>query len=101
MWRKDLIESGDFEHLPHQTGETAESQVAAFVAQFLGDRDNRTQPHAADIGEIGQIDNQSPAPVCDTGFTLPFKLDGILGIHAAGDMEDDLFPNLHPFESHG
>lgn len=101
MWWKDLIEPGNLEHLPNQPGQPAESQITALVAQFLCDRDHRTQPHAADVGEIGQINDQSPAPVCNAGFALPFKLNSILGIHAADDMQDDFFPNLRPFKSHG
>lgn len=100
MRRKNLIEPGDFEYLTDEAGQTADPEVSAFVAQLLGDGDERTKPHAADVCEIAQIDDEAWETLCNAGLALPFKLNSILGVHAAGYMQHNLIPDLGLFNGH-
>ena len=63
MWRKNLVEPGDFKDLPDQAGEAAESEVSTFIPQLQGDRDDGTKSQAADICEIRQVDNETRKPL--------------------------------------
>jgi hypothetical protein len=98
--RKNLVEPGDFEYLPDEAGQSADSQVSTFVSQLLGGRDERAKPHAADVREIAQIDDEAREPLCDAGLALPFKLRGIFGVHAPGYMQHNLIPDLGLFNGH-
>jgi len=98
--RKNLVEPGDFEYLPDEAGQSADPEVSTFVSQLLGGRDKRTKPHTADVCEIAQIDDEAREPLCDAGLALPFKLNGILGVHTAGYMQHNLIPDLGLFNGH-
>jgi hypothetical protein len=98
--RENLVEPGDFEHLPHQAGHAADPEFSAFVSRLLGDRNDRTKSQAADVGEIGQVDDDARKPVCDAGFALQLKLMCILGVHAARNMQYNLIANLCLFNGH-
>jgi hypothetical protein len=54
-----LVQPGDFEYLPDETGQTADSELSTLILQLLGDSNERTQAHAADITKIAQIDDKA------------------------------------------
>jgi hypothetical protein len=98
--RENLVEPGDFEHLPHQAGHAADPEFPAFVSRLLGDRNDRTKSQAADVCEIGQVDDNPRKPFCDAGFAPQLKQMCILGVHAAGNMQYNLIANLGLFNGH-
>jgi hypothetical protein len=98
--RENLVEPGDFEDLPHQSGHAADAELSAFVSRLLGDRNDRTKSQAADVCEIGQVDDNVRKPLCDAGFAPQLKLMCILGVHAAGNMQYNLIANLGLFNGH-
>jgi len=100
MQRENLAELGDFEHLPHQAGHAADPEFPAFVSCFLGDRNDRSKSQAADVCEIGQVDDNARKSLCDAGFAPQLKLMCILGVHAAGNMQYNLIANLGLFNGH-
>jgi hypothetical protein len=98
--RENLGEPGDFEHLPHQAGHAADPEFSAFVSRLFGDRNDRSKSQAADVCEIGQVDDQVRKPFSDAGFAPQLKLMCILGVHASGNMQYNLIANLRLFNGH-
>lgn len=97
---QNLVEPGDFKYLLDQAGQTADLQIAPFFPQFLRDYDEGTQPHAADVFEILEIDNESGDAFRDAGFALAFEEDSILCVHTTGHMQYNVVPNLGTFDCH-
>jgi hypothetical protein len=98
--RENLVEPGEFEHLPDQAGQAADAQLSAFVAQLLGNCNERSKSHAADVCEIAEVDDEVRRPLRDAGVAVLFKLNGSLGVHAAGNMQYNLTANLSLFNGH-
>jgi hypothetical protein len=95
-----MVEPGEFKHLPDQAGQATDPEVSAFVSQLLGDRNERSKSHAADVCEIAQVDDEDRKPFGDAGFAVLFKLNGGLGVHAAGNTQDNLVANLCLLNGH-
>ena len=98
--RENLAEPGNFEHLPDEAGHAADPEFPAFVSCFFGDRNDRSKSQAADICEIGQVDDQARIPLSDAGFAPQLKLMCILGVHASCNMQYNLIANLRLFNGH-
>ncbi|MEI9969964.1 MAG: hypothetical protein WDM87_15575 [Terracidiphilus sp.] len=100
MQRENLVEPGDFEHLPHQAGHAADPEFSAFVSRLFGDRNDRSKPQAADVCEIGQVNDEARISLCDAGFAPQLKLMCILSVHAAGNVQYNFIADLSLFNSH-
>jgi hypothetical protein len=97
---ENLAEPGNFEHLPDEAGHAADPEFSAFVSRLFGDRDDRSKSQAADVCEIGQVNDQACISLSDAGFAPHLKLMCILGIHASGNMQYYLIANLRLFNGH-
>lgn len=54
-----MVEPGDLKQLPHQTRQAADADLTTLVAQLLGNIDDRTESHTADICEAPQVDDKA------------------------------------------
>jgi hypothetical protein len=63
MRRKNVVQPGDFKYLSHQTRQAADADLSPFVTQLLGNLDDRTKPHAADICELAQVEDNTTKPL--------------------------------------
>jgi hypothetical protein len=82
--RETPDESRDLENLFDQAIHAAYPEGSAFALERLADRDERTEPHAADVSQFAQIDDQDGQSSGDTSVAVLLKLRSILGVHAAG-----------------
>lgn len=95
-----MIQPGDLKQLPHQSRQAADAHLSALIAQLLGNLHDRTEPHAAHIGETAKVNDKAVKPLRDADFALAFKSSGVLSIHAAGHMQYKLVSNLGSFDGH-
>jgi hypothetical protein len=95
-----MVEPGDLKQLPDQAGQAADSEFATFIPQLLGNPYDCTKPHAAHVLEIAQVHDDAGKPIGDAGLALVFEMNGVFGVHPAGDVQHNLISNLGPFDGH-
>src|SRR5579862_4223035 len=70
-----------------QTIEAADSERSAFALQRLAYREESPKPHAADVCQLSQVDDQTSKSFRNAGSTMLFELRCVLSVHPAGDKE--------------
>ena len=80
--------------------EAADPQRSAFFAQGLGYRDETSEPHAADVYQLSQVDDQASTSFGNPGVAFLFELRCALGVHAAGHKQYQLIRYLLLLDSH-
>ena len=68
--------------------------------QGLAYGDQTTEPHAADVCQVSQVDDQTSESFGNASSAMLFELRGVLGVHAAADNKHYLICYLPSLDIH-